>query len=646
MENPGRNREKVASCSSLVRADLIFFMLVVVFGGSAVLLHPQTADFGGEHVFYADAAQSLLDHGFYGVEGHPETTQPPGLAGILAVLFSMFGYSYAVCVGAMAVFEALGFLVAYEFLRRRVPRLVAAIICILLLSSPLYFSWTTRMVYPCSAYFLTTMVALLSGEEYDKAATTRSRITWGTVLTAAVAASLLIATGTIALLGAMAAVVVSTALKDRGLARTRLLKLLPVFLVGIAVQGLWMHRKPAPLEWPLPGYPGSYLEQLKLKSGNHPELGMAKWSDIPARVTTNLMIESEILVELALIPWGNRTKIAVVILPILLIAIGWTYSIWKTGGMELVDWYFAGYEFIYLLWPWTMEVRFLLPIAPLAFFYMWRGIMGTIFSSRAKPRAVGIIWFPPALLLAILGAHSIHAHWARGKSDLSDELMVPMWLISAGFAVWMACTGQSISSIEAFSMAGKWLKQPLGRWRVSPLHLLRYAGYLFVTGAVLIGIGSDIRIARENLNTSGLVNAERTGVVEILAQEVEAGLWLRSHTPPDSVVMARHWPTVRHYAERKLVWFPPISNPGVLLEGIVKHGVDYVVVVKHAEPYYLPDDDYCFDRLLAAHAKNFRLVLQRGNLRIFKVDRGAMPEPPGPQSLKWRPSMLPPERAF
>src|ERR1700751_3766930 len=193
---------------------------------------------------------------------------------------------------------------------------------------------------------------------------------------------------------------------------------------------------------------------------------MAKFADLPARVATNLMIEAELLVTLALPRGVNRTKLAVVIIPVILMGVGWAYSVWKSRGTSIVDWYFAGYEFIYLLWPWTMEVRFLLPIAPLAFFYMWRGIMGTIFSSRAKPRAVGIIWFPPALLLAILGAHSIHAHWARGKSDLSDELMVPMWLISAGFAVWMACTGQSISSIEAFSMAGKWLKQPLGRWGV------------------------------------------------------------------------------------------------------------------------------------------------------------------------------------
>src|SRR6266481_5725119 len=102
IENLRRSHETVASCPSFARADLILWILIVVVGVFAVLLH-QRADFGGEDVFYADAAQSLLHDGFYGVNGHPETTQPPGLAGILAALFSMFGHSYAVCVRGMAV---------------------------------------------------------------------------------------------------------------------------------------------------------------------------------------------------------------------------------------------------------------------------------------------------------------------------------------------------------------------------------------------------------------------------------------------------------------------------------------------------------------------------------------------------------------
>ena len=442
-----RRRRMVGWLASSEKSDLIVILLIVVFGVSAILLRQRTPDFLGEDAFYADAAQSLLHHGFYGVNGIPETTQPPGLAGILAALFAVFGYSYAVSVVAMAVFETLGFIVAYELLRRRSPRLVAATICIILLSSPVYFAWATRMVYACFPYFFTTMIALLSGEEYDQAATARSRIAWGAVMTAAVAASLLIATGTIALLGAMVAVVALTAFKDRRLARTRLLKFLPVLLVGIAVQGLWMHRKPAPLEWSLSGYPASYLNQIKLKNGNHPELGLAKWIDIPERVGTNLLVESDLIAQLVLRHGVNMTKLAVVIVPVLFMAFGWVYAVWKTRGTGLMDWYFAGYQFVYLLWPWRMDARFFIPIAPLACFYIWKGVNGLILAAKSKSRVVGAIWLPLALFMTVSGTLWIYDHRVTGYGELPDELLVPIWLISAVYAFWMAFKGQSTFSL-------------------------------------------------------------------------------------------------------------------------------------------------------------------------------------------------------
>jgi hypothetical protein len=521
----------------------------------------------------------------------------------------------------MAVFGALGFLVAYEFLRRRVPMLVAATICILLMSSPFYFGWATRMVYPCFAYFFTTMLALLVADEYEKASTSRSRIVWGTLLTMAVVASLLIATATIALLGAIAAVVVLTVLKERHLARIRLLKFLPVFLVAAAVLGIWMLRKPAPLEWSLPGYPRPYLQQIKVKSGRQPELGMAGWSDIPARVTTNLLAEGDILTRLVLRHGVDRT---VAIVPFLLIVIGWGYSIMKTRGMELVAWYFAGYQIIYALWPWTIDTRFVLPIAPIACFYIWQGISGAIYALKTKPRVVGIIWFPAAVLLTTFSTHRLYTQRSSVHLLLLAKLAVPVWLISAGIAAYMAYTGRSVFSAETCSRLGTWMKQPLSTWRFSPLHLLRYSIYLILAALVSIGVWLDTRVARENLNGQVFINAVETGTYGFATAEVEAGTWLRSHTPSDSVVMARAWPTVHHYARRKLVWFAPISDPRVLLEGIVRHAVDYVVVVNHAEPYYLPDENDCFDPLLAVHPDKFRLVLQRANLRIFQVEKSVV----------------------
>ena len=619
-QRPGLPGNSTGNTASARKVDLICIALIVLFGIGAVLLRQRTADFMGEDAFYGDAAMSILHHGYYGVNGVSETTQPPGLAGILAILYAMFGYSYALSVGAMAVFETLGFLAAYQVLQRRMPRLAAAAICILLLSSPVYFAWATRLVYACYPYFFTTMFALLAVDEYEKATAPRRRIVWGILLAAAVVASLLIATGTLALLGAMVAAIGATALKDRRLARTRLLQFLPILLLGIAVQVTWSHRRPAPLEWSLPGYPASYWNQLRAKSGNHPELGLAKLRDIPGRLETNLLYESDIVAQLVLRHGANPSKVAVVIIPALLVLIGWGFSFWNSGATDMVDWYFAGYQVVYLLWPWTMEARFVLPVAPLACLYLWRGVKGAVFALRSTPRVVGIIWTPISILLTVSGAQWLWLHRETGYGDFPDELIVPAWLIGAGIFFWMAWAGKSPLPTDAVSRVGAWLERPWGDSRIRPLDAAHYAGLAAVLGLVLIGIRVEARIGHENLKTTDLQhNDEFTEVGEIMPAEVEAGMWLRANTPVDSVVMARHWPTVLHYADRKLIWFPPISDPTILMEGIERHKVQYIVVVNHPNAYYLPDDGYCFDQLMAQFGEHFEPVLRKANFQIFRV---------------------------
>lgn len=601
--------------------DLIFLALILLFGSVTVYFHQRTTDFWGEDVFYADAARSLLQHGFYGVNGVPETTQPPGLAGLLAMLFSIFGDSYSVAVVAMAVCETLGFLVVYAFLRRRAPNVVAGAICVLLLSSSLYFLFATRQVYACFPYFFTTMLALLSAEECDKASTLRSRITWGTVLAAAVVASLLIATATMALLGALAAAPIATALTDRQLGRKRLVTFLPILILGLAVQGLWMHRKPAPLEWSLPGYPASYLHQLMVKSGNDPEMGMAKLSDIPGRVDANLRDESSMILQMALGHGVKRAR-ALVLIPILLVMIGWCSSVVKSRGREMADWYFAGYQFIYLLWPWVMEGRFLFPIAPLYCFYIWQGGKALVTAAKLKPRIVGVAWSATGLALTIADVHLSYTAGMQSGSDRLAQLSISLWLASAGCAAWMAYTGRSIFAMGSSpSLAAGEFKQPGGAWRIRSAQLLRYASYVIVAGLVATGAVAEVHLARQNLKAPELIaHPEQTGY-ETLYTDVEAGIWLRSHTPANAVIMARHWPTVHHYADRKLIWFPPISDPDTLSRGIERHHVDFVVVVKHRYPYYLPDDGYCFERLLRAYPTDFRLILEQPNLRIYTVEK-------------------------
>ena len=218
------------------------------------------------------------------------------------------------------------------------------------------------------------MIALVAAERYDSAAKFKWVLAWGSILALSVGASILIATGTSALLFALLMVVVVSCLRDRRIGGRRLLRVLPILIVGFGVQGWWMFRKPAPLEWNVPGYPAPYLEQLKVKDGNFPELGLAKWSDIPVRVGKNLLGDADVLMQVVIRHGVNERRVLLLLIPISLAAVGWAYSLWLAGGTDVVAWYFAMYEIIYLLWPFRMESRFALPVAPLALLYIWQGL--------------------------------------------------------------------------------------------------------------------------------------------------------------------------------------------------------------------------------------------------------------------------------
>ena len=59
--------------SSFRSADFIVFALIIGFG----VLQFFCADVLTDDVYLVDAARSLVEHGFYGINGYAETNYPP-----------------------------------------------------------------------------------------------------------------------------------------------------------------------------------------------------------------------------------------------------------------------------------------------------------------------------------------------------------------------------------------------------------------------------------------------------------------------------------------------------------------------------------------------------------------------------------------
>jgi hypothetical protein len=107
--------------------------------------------------------------------------------------------------------------------------------------------------------------------------------------------------------------------------------------------------------------------------------------------------------------------------------------------------------------------------------------------------------------------------------------------------------------------------------------------------------------------------------------EIEAADWIRSHEPSNQVIMARDQDMFFHYTGRRVVWFPPISDPTVLMDGIRRHNVGVIVVVNPPLRYWLPTEDVCFQSLVRAYGSAFHLSHQDPNYQVYEV----VPPPDG-----------------
>ena len=593
--------------------DYTALVLILTFGLLQFFLYLRAKDFLYDDVYYFEAARSLLQQGYYGFNGRPEANQPPGVSGILALLCIARHCSYPAFLRAMTVFETLGFVAAYAFLRRSLPSVVAATICFVLVSSDVYFSQATQRVSNGFPYLCFTMIALLVARELENRRGRYAELVGKALLAALFAASLMVASAAMALLGSVVASVGVGFLKNQALARRRIKVWLPALLVGLVVQGIWMHRKAPPLEWPLPGYPGSYLSQLKVKSGQYPELGMATLSDIPERVAGNGLQHLTILAETVFRHWIDPSWRSVFILgPAILILMGLTSAIWASGG-NLEEWYFLGYEFIYLLWPWTQDPRFVLPILPLSCLYLWMG--GKAFVSLAKKsRLFSVVWTPISLILAFSIWPRMGGFGATGQApQVSWQLRLSfvLWVASALTALWMALVGRSrlVSGLRHLSVH----LLPPNRPRA-----LQTAALIGVAGLIGTGLFADLGVARSNLDPNFFLNRPNPDVL--------AAQWINAHTDSNAVVMARHVPITYYYSHRHIVWFPPTTNPGLLMGGIKNHRIDYVMVIRRGLDYYLPNDSVCFAALYAAYPHEFHLAYQTSQIEVFRVTPCAISE--------------------
>jgi hypothetical protein len=134
-----------------------------------------------------------------------------------------------------------------------------------------------------------------------------------------------------------------------------------------------------------------------------------------------------------------------------------------------------------------------------------------------------------------------------------------------------------------------------------------------VTVAVLVVVGfrQELDEGRHNLTFDPTTLSSHV--------DIEAGKWIAANTASSAIVMGRDRSIIYHYSKHKVVWFPPSSNPQILMEGIRKQKVEFVIITERRQNYWLPPENICFDSVYRAYPEAFELVHEEPLFRVFKV---------------------------
>ena len=377
----------------------------------------------------------------------------------------------------------------------------------------------------------------------------------------------------------------------------------PAFLVGSLVFSGWM-------VWTQQvkidsidqfGEAGTYIDQFWLAEPHNPERGRATAVDLVNRVGKNLLFQgAHVAAIITRIPWIEPHLYSpLVCIPIALVLLGWLSSVNKRGG-ELADWYFAVYWGIYSLWPYDVGPRFIFPVFPLIFLYLYRGGMEL---ARVKPwrfvflfRSLLVI----SVALAIYGVFTVVPR--RAEMSLQTKASVFFWILTGG---WMIFATVGVPRV---------IKPPVEALRTAFFNPWgsKLAGGVAVAVLVIIGLVSQARGVVYNLHPK---------VNEYVHQpSKEAADWLANHTASTDVVMAQQVPIVHRVSGRLTISFPVRSDPHELMAVIRRCRVKFLVAITATKSTNLsPTESERSSNLEVGFPEEIKLVHQEASYKIYQI---------------------------
>jgi hypothetical protein len=583
--------------------DRIVILILLILGSIQTAAVQSVESVGSDSSVYMVLAHNLRETGHYEFNYQPHTVYPPGFPLLLALIGALVGSEgYGIFVRLMPVFSTMALIVWYLVLKRDEGRLVAGACCLLLATSAPLMKLVTRTVLSEPPFFLMSGVALwcllrLKRDEIPSRALRRVLLT---LFCAATASAVLLRSAGVALCAAMLAWVVT----ETGF--NRIHRYQPIVRATLIAAGVGLAFFVAWTVWSLLAetkeYPSqrmaSYASQFLTADLHGPESVAASGVDFVRRVVTNVPVQVAHIVALAarapyLLPtWYSPG----VVIAIGLLTCGLAWRIY-TGQGALLAWYFLCYFGVYLLWPFDEGPRFMLPVAPLAFVLMWRGVLVLAALARRRPAAtLGTI----AWVAAILSVAAAAAERLPGWQDRASVVFWPLAATAFGLA-WLLVrrgttggAGAGFRAVVACASSGQRVRYGL-------------IGALIV----LMGIG----VVQQAPGALSNLNPDQSAFVH--HPSADLAQWLES--APEGTVMAQQAAIIHRLSGRRVVSFPITTNPQVIRETAAGENVRYIAVNDRCQSeYFSPAEEDRWEKVEQAYPGMFRLVRKGVGHRVFE----------------------------
>lgn len=579
------------SVKGFTGVDLLSLAIFVIFGLLHVLFYNRIERLGSDSSVYIVLAENLRTGAGYQFNGTPHTIYPPGFPILLAGIGTLFGNtSYELLVRWMPIFSSVGLVCWYFVLRLAAERKAAAVACLLAATTVTWFVMNTGGVLSESAYIASTGAAALSLTlliSRRRHALLDAILVAGTIFFTI--ASVMIRSAGIALGVGMGIWAFSWLLSRRSCFLPQIAALTGAAL-SFAVLLLWVgwtiqvqHAKQDinPIE--------TYASQFSTKDPHRPELGKATLVDLVFRGASNLSVQTSHIAHLfTRLPYVAAVWYSpLIVFTLILLCVG-SVGFLREAAFAVPTWYFANYLGVYLLWPFDEGPRFMLPVAPIAFVLLWKGICmaRTRLQTMSPSKALGL-----GIVSAMIGLGSF-ASWP--PPGLQGKASMIFWFLLAGFLVVYSLSGYRFEFGQRSARLG-------------------WALVLFL---LAVGILQQYAAARANLNPNP------TGYGHYASGHF--GVWLRDR--PSGRAMAQQASIIHRVSGRQVTHFPVTSDVKILVDSLRRYEIRYLMVSDPGPyPYFLPTETERYERIATSHPGMLQLVYRGPGYRVFEVFSGPAP---------------------